>query len=206
MKLYYNPMSTNGRLAYVTAVHLGTQLETHVVEMAKGEHKSPEYLAINPNGKVPALVDGDFKLWESGAIAMYLCELAPRSNFYPTDAKGRADVARWNSWKLAHFGPAVGGIVWERFMKKVLMNQPADEAKVKASEEQFHLFAPVMNAHLETHQWLVNDTLTLADFTVGCPMTYAQASNVSLERYPHIKAWWDRLSQVSAWQKTAPKM
>jgi glutathione S-transferase len=206
MKLYYNPLSTNARLAVATINHLGTKVELQALDFQKGEHKAPEYLKLNPNGKVPTLVDGDLSLWECFAIATYLAEKAPPSSFYPTDARGRAEMNRWTSWKLAHFGPAVGGIVLENFLKPMLWKQASDQTKIDQSTEQLHVFAPVLNAHLEAHQWLVNDTLTLADFVMGCPLTYAVPGKVPLDRYPHIRAWYDRLSTIEGWKNSMPKL
>ena len=77
MKLYVHPMSSNARRAQMTAILLGTPIETVFIDLQKGAQRNPEYLALNPNGRVPTLVDGDFALWESLAIMEYVAEKYP---------------------------------------------------------------------------------------------------------------------------------
>ena len=101
----------------MTALHLGVQLELVLVDLAKGAQRSPEFLALNPNGRVPVLVDGDFVLTESHAIMQYLADITPGQTVYPTDVKCRADVNRWLFWNAQHFQPAVGVLNQERMVK-----------------------------------------------------------------------------------------
>jgi glutathione S-transferase len=98
MKLYINPTSPNVRRVRLTAAVLGLQLEEKKLDFAKGEQKNPEYLALNPNGAVPTLVDGDFVLTESRAIMQYLASKKPEMGLLPRDEQVRADVTRWQFW------------------------------------------------------------------------------------------------------------
>ena len=86
MKLYTNPLSPNGRKVTTVVHHLQLQLDVEVVDLSKGAQRTPEYLAINPNGAIPALVDGDLKLWESNAIAAYLADTSGDRSFFPEGA------------------------------------------------------------------------------------------------------------------------
>ncbi len=90
MKLYLNRMSPNVRRVRLTAAALGIELEERALDFAKGEHKNPEYLALNANGAVPTLVDGDFVLTESRAIMQYLASKKPESGLLPKDEGARA--------------------------------------------------------------------------------------------------------------------
>src|SRR5208337_2613528 len=115
MKLYGFPFSPNTWKVRAVAVHLGLPLEFALVDLTKGEQKTPDYLALNPTGRAPVLVDGDFKLWESVAILQYIASKTPNA-LWPNDARARADITRWQSWQLAHFGKeACEPLLFERF-------------------------------------------------------------------------------------------
>ena len=103
MKLYYFE-TINPQKACAVARYLDSPVEFVRVDLAKGEHKTPDYLAINPNGKVPALVDGDTKLWESNAIMCHLARKA-KSDLWPTDPIKQIEVLKWLSWNSRAFHP-----------------------------------------------------------------------------------------------------
>lgn len=204
MKLYYNPMSTNGRLAHVTAVHLGSQLETHVVEMAKGEHKAPEYLAINPNGKVPALVDGDFKLWESNAIAAYLADTSGDRGFFPEGA-ARYDALRWMFWEANHWSKALGVLTFEHLLKNMFNMGAPDEARVAAALNDVRKYSRVLNTQLTGRAWLLGDNVTVADFMIGADLTYAAMTGVPVDEFPELARWLSAINALPAFVATAPR-
>ncbi|HEX7438615.1 MAG TPA: glutathione S-transferase N-terminal domain-containing protein, partial [Caldimonas sp.] len=95
MKLYSSPISSNARKVRLAASMLGIPLELVNIDLGKGAQRTPEFLAINPMGRVPVLEDGDFVLTESAAIMAYLADAKPDSPLYPRDPKQRADVNRW---------------------------------------------------------------------------------------------------------------
>jgi glutathione S-transferase len=208
MKLYYSPISLNARRAWAPLLHLGLkdQVEMVLVDFSKGEHMAPAYLAINPNHKVPTLVDGDYTLWESFAIALYLAEKTPGQTLWPDTPRGRADVMRWVSWHMNHFGPVVGTFNTEHVVKPFLFKTAADPAALAKAEKDFATFAPVLNHHLEQRSWLAGDRPTLADFYVAAALSYEPASKIPLDPYPHIQAWNRRMLELPAWAETAPKL
>jgi len=116
MKLYGNPMSSNARRAYMAALQLGHEPEHIVVDLAKGAQKAPDFVAMNPNGKVPVLVDGDVVLWESIAIMQYLADKTPGQTLYPPDLVERARVNQWLAWTTAHWGLAVSQLNVENWL------------------------------------------------------------------------------------------
>jgi len=120
MRLYYHPLSSNSRRVLLTAYQLGLDLDLVAVDLTGGEHKRPDYLRLNPNGRVPTLVDGAFELWESHAIMQYLADQAPQQEIYPRDMAARADVNRWLFWSAYHFAPAAALIIKERVSKQIL--------------------------------------------------------------------------------------
>ena len=166
MKLYGFPASPNTWKVRALAAYLKTPLEFELVDLLKGAQQTPAFLAINPTGRTPVLVDGDFKLWESNAILQYLASKNP-TPLYPNDAKGRADVCRWQCWELAHWGAqACQPLTFENLVKKFVNLGAPDQAVVAKATEAFNKEAKMLDAHLARHKYLVNDTLTIADFTV----------------------------------------
>jgi glutathione S-transferase len=206
MKLHAIRASHNCRRVLATVAHLGLEVEVVEPDLASGALKTPEYLAINPNGKVPTLEDGDFKLWESNAIMQYLASQKPGNELWPDDAQKRADIVRWQFWESNHLSRGTGNITFERVFKPFVLKQEPNATEVEAAVKTFHRFAPVLNGQLEGRSFIVGDTLTLADFSVGADFSYAEPAQMPWEDYPHIRAWWARLQEVDAWKSTAPAM
>jgi glutathione S-transferase len=207
MKLYTFPPSPNGRKvdAVVRQLGIGSELETELINLGEGAHRRPEYLAVNPMGKVPALTDGDLVLWESNAISMYLCERAGDSTFYPKDPKKRADIARWMFWESSTWAPATGMITFENFVKKFFGGGEPDAAKVKEGEEKFHSAARVLEARLTGRRFIQGDDVTLADFALGAMLTYAGPARIPVGDYENVQAWWGRLNEIPAWRDSAAR-
>jgi glutathione S-transferase len=202
--LYLNPMSPNVRRVRLTAAVLGVALEEKRVDFARGEHKRPEYLALNPNGSVPTLVDGDFVLTESRAIMQYLAAKRPESGLLPRDEQARADVTRWQFWDAAHFSPQLGTLFFQQILKPMMHLGQADPGKVEESLANFRRFAAVLDERLRGRQYIVGGTLTIADLTVASSLMYAKQTDTPLAEFPNVLAWFSRISEMDAWTKTAP--
>ena len=205
MKLYVIRASHNCRRVLATAAHLGLEPEVIEPNMPAGELKQPAYLAVNPNGKVPALEDGDFKLWEGNAIMQYLAEQKPGNSLWPADTKARAKITSWQLWDGCHLSRGTSGLTFEKLFKPMFLQQQPDPAAVEQALKTFHQFAPVLNAQLEGNSYLVGNDLTLADFSVGASFSYAQPTELPVGDYPHIQAWLGRLNELEAWKQTAPQ-
>jgi glutathione S-transferase len=203
MKLYHNPMSPNVRRVRLTAAVLGITLEEHALDFAKGEHKSPAFLAMNPNGAVPTLVDGDFALSESRAIMQYLASKKPESGLLPRDEMARADVTRWQFWDASHFSPHLGTIAFERLLKAMFGMGEPNEAKITEALTHFRRFAAVLDARLAKSQYLVSNALTIADLTVASSLMYAEQAGVPVAEFPNVEAWFARISSLEGWKQTA---
>src|ERR1044071_8161505 len=120
MKLYGFSASPNTWKVRAFAAHLGIPLDYEFVDLTKGAQRAPDYLKINHTGRTPTLVDGDFKLWESTAIMQYIADRKPNS-LWPSDARTRADIVRWQSWQLAHWGAeSCQPLLFNRLVKKIL--------------------------------------------------------------------------------------
>ncbi len=204
MKLYYNPLSPNVRRARLTAAVLGIALEERKLDFTKGEHKSPEYLALNPNGAVPTLVDGDFVLTESRAIMQYLASKKPESGLLPRDEAARADVTRWQFWDASHFSPQMGTLGFEKAFKAMMGLGEPDVGKVQDALANFRRFAAVLNKRLEGKQYIVGNAMTIADLTLASSLMYAKQVEAPLAEFPNVQAWFSRISELDAWKKTTP--
>jgi glutathione S-transferase len=204
MKLYMNQMSPNVRRVRITAAVLGIELEEKKLDLAKGEQKNSAYLALNPNGAVPTLVDGDFVLTESRAIMQYLASKKPESGLLPRDEQARADVTRWQFWDSSHFSPQIGTVVFQRIFKPMMDMGEPDAGKVEESLANFRRFAAVLNKRLDGKQYVVGDSMTLADLTLASSLMYAKQAEVPLAEFPNIQEWFSRISDMDAWKKTNP--
>jgi glutathione S-transferase len=204
MKLYYFPPSPNTRKTHAVAIHLNLPIDLRLVNIPQGESHSPEFLKLNPTGRTPVLQDGETILWESTAIMQYLASQIPNS-LWPEDRVIRADIMRWQSWQLAHWHQACQPLQYENFIKPVFNLGEPDPQVVELATKKFHQEAIVLNTHLSKQEFLVNHTLTLADFSVASDLTYAVPGKFPLEEYPYIRAWYSRIEQLPAWQETAPK-
>jgi len=202
MKLYHNPLSPNVRRVRLTAAVLGIELEEVVVDFAKGEHKSPAYLALNPNGAVPMLVDGDFALTESRAIMQYLASTKPESGLLPRDEKERIDVTRWQFWDASHFSPVLGTIAFEKLMKPMMGLGAPDVAKIEENLKGFRRWAAVLDARLAGRDYVVGSTLTVADLTLASSLMYARQAEVPVAEFKNIDAWFNRISELDGWKKS----
>lgn len=206
MKLHVIDISPNSRITEATVHHLNLDVEIIRKDIFSGELDRPEFLAINPNGKVPVLEDGDFKLWESRAITQYLASKNNQKDFFPMDETSRSDILRWQFWEALHFNKAVATVTWETVAKPAMNLGEADEGIIEAGLKEFHQFAPVLEKHLEGKVFIMGEKVSLADFSVGSHSALIQSdhSRIPLVQYPNISAWIQRLDTVPAWKKTAP--
>ena len=203
MKLYHNPLSPNVRRVRLTAAVLGIELEEKVLDFSKGEHTHPEYLALNPNGAVPALVDGDFVLTESRAIMQYLASKKPESGLLPRDEAARAEVTRWQFWDSSHFSPQLGTLAYEKLIKGMMGLGEPDSSKINDALSNFRRFAAVLNQRLAGRQYVVGNGLTLADLTLASSLMYAKQAEVPLAEFPNIEGWLSRITALDGWKKSA---
>jgi glutathione S-transferase len=202
MKLYYAE-TLAPRKACAVAGSLGLQIDYVFVDLRKGEQTRPEYLAINPNGKVPSLVDGEKKLWEADAI---ICHLAQRAEpaLWPRSAPQQIDVVRWMSWNSQHLYRHAGSLYFEYLIKPwVGMGEP-DPSKVAEAQGFFRKHAGVLDQHLKGRKWLLGDDLSVADFSVAVALPYAKSAAMPLDEFPHVQRWHDQLNAFEAWRNPFP--
>jgi GST-like protein len=185
----YTAPTPNGWKASVTLEELEIPYEVHPVNILAGEQKRPEYLAINPNGRIPTIVDrdeGNFSVFESGAIMLYLAEKAGR--LLPTDRKGRSTVIQWLMFQMGGIGPMMGqaNVFYRYFPEKI---PPAIERYQNESRRLFE----VLNGRLADHEWLAGD-LSIADLANWCWVRTHRWSGVSVEGLDHLQRWLDAIN------------
>jgi glutathione S-transferase len=202
MKLYYSE-TLNPRKACAVAKYLGLPVDFVRVDLARGEHMTPDYLNQNPNGKTPLLIDGDLQLWESAAIMTHFAVKAG-SNLWPSDGAQQVEVLRWLSWDLAHFSRHGGALYFENYIKPALGLGEANAAVVAEAGKFFRRFAGVLDTHLATRRYLVGDQLSIADFAVAAVLPWAKEAKLPLEGFNHVVRWHDQLMELPAWREPFP--
>ena len=201
MKLYYSDV-LSPRKACAAARYLDVPIDYVFLDLSRGEHQQPDYLSINPNGKVPTLVDGDKVIWEADAVMCYLAMKA-QSDFWSRDER-QVDVTRWLSWSAQHFTRHAGALYFEYIIRKRFGLGPEDPAMVEESLAGFRRFAAVLDGHLENRDWLVGDAPTAADFAVAVTLPYAEPANMPLDEFSSVAKWHGRLNELEAWRNPFP--
>lgn len=195
MKLYDFAFSPNCRKVRAVAYELGLAIEPVHVDLVKGESRAAPLLALNPNGRVPVLVDGDFVLWESTAIMRYL-SAKQGGALVPQAARAQAEMGRWLAWQLAHLGPAMSKVAFERIVKRVTGQGTPDESIVAAASADFAQLTAVLDAALAaratTSEYLAGE-LSLADFALASHYSLACGCGLSLAAFPHVSSWLARV-------------
>ena len=200
MKLYLFSPSSRALAIVALKNHLALDCELKPIDLGRGDQLAPEYLALNPNKKMPTLEDGEFVLWESNAILFYMAAKRPESGLWPSDLKSQADVLRWLAWESAHWDAESCGMVsYEKASKAVLGLGPPDPAFIARGEQNFARFAAVLNNSLTGKTWLIGERLTIADFSVGGVVPSAKNMGLPIGEYPEITRWYKRLSALPGW-------
>ena len=142
--------------------------------------------ALNPNGKVPVLVDGDFVLWESRAIIRYLASTYTQPRLYPTDLKARAVVDQWSFWQAVHLGPAMQKVAFERVFKAKFNLGAPDEAAIASNLKDVTQFLAVLEGGLRGKDYIAGE-LSLADFELASTFMFREPAGMSLADVPSVR-------------------
>lgn len=171
------------------AEEMGLDCEQAQINFADGSNRTPEFLAINPMGAVPALVDGDLKLFESLAINLYLAKKHPEKGLWPATLEDEARVFQWTLWAATEVEPSASTIL---FHGALLPEEKRDAALRAAAETKIAKPLAVLNQHLEGRDYLLGATFTIADLNVAAVMAWLQVARLDLSAWPNLTAWMAR--------------
>jgi len=201
MKIYHDPITVNCRKVLAGMDLLGVEYESVKLDYFAGDHKKPEYTAINPNATMPCLVDGDFVLWESNAMLQYAADKAGPSAAYPADARRRADINRWHLWEASAWYPSCYTYLVENLVKPMTGGAP-DPAVLDAEQERFDRLAGILDERVSGRAFIMGDEPTLADIAVAAPMHLHFFQKLPLDPYSNLRGWIDRVEELPCWQRT----
>jgi GST-like protein len=192
----YTAATPNGHKVSIALEELGLPYSLRVLDLSANEQKEPWFLAINPNGRIPAIVDhdeGDFAVFESGAILIYLAEKTGR--LMPQDARGRSRVLQWLMFQMGGIGPMMGqaNVFFRYFPEKI---QPAID---RYQGEVRRLFR-VLDGHLAKHEYLAGD-YSIADIANWAWVRTHNWSGVTIDDLPNLARWRDQIRARPAVQR-----
>ncbi len=196
LKIYGSARSSAGR-CYWCMEEAGVPYETQEINFREKEHKSPKYLAMNPNGKFPTLVDGDFILWESMAINSYIAE-----NHMPellgTEKKEKALVQQWSFWSLAELQPPIIDI----FIQLVFVPEDKRSPEViEAAKDKLAPMIKVLDDSLSNGSYLAGDKFTLADLNAASVVSICDNIKYDISSFSNIQKWLGVISERPAFKR-----
>ncbi len=194
MKLFITPTSGNAWKVRLLLSMLKQPFETIVLDTKKKEHKSAEFLKLNPRGQVPVLEDGDKVFWDSTACLVYLARKHGGEQWLPTDAAGMAEVQQWLalSNNELHYG-----LQWGRGIKTGIRDI--------GSYEEYAVYGrsglAVLEGRLKSNQWLACGRSTIADLACYCYTSVSPEGGFDLGAHPSVASWVKRVEALPGWIK-----
>jgi glutathione S-transferase len=163
-----------------------------------GGNDTPEYRALNPNGRVPTIVDDGFVLWESNSCSRYLAAKHASGTLYPTDPQARGNGERWMDWQLTTMSPTLVPVFWG-----MIRTKPEDRDMAAIGEARKNLSAniAIVDAHLTSSTYMAGDDFTVCDIPLGITAYRWFAMDIEREDHSHFKRWYDLLCERPAFQE-----
>lgn len=190
LKLYDHNISGNCYKVRLLLNHLGVDYEKVNVDVLKGEQHRTEFAALNPNKKIPVLIDGDFVIWESNAILLYIGKKYSPTPIFPVDPERFGQVAQWLFYGKTTIDP---NLARARFMTRFVPEINRDEKELSSLREGSGSALNILEDHLAKNNFLAG-TYSIAD--IGCYpyVSMAEEGGVSLKPFPYVRKWCDRIS------------
>ena len=201
----YTAATMNGYKPVIFLEEAGVPYDLTFVDFSKNEQKAPDYLKLNPNGKIPTIEDRSERraIFESGAILWHLA--TKYGKFLPTEEVAKSEVMQWMFFQVGHVGPMMGQAMY--FQHIAAPHGQVELFSIKRYVDESRRLLEVMNTRLEGRDWIAADEYTLADMMLY-PWARAYVwARASVDGLPHLKAWFDRIDKRPAVQKalTIPK-
>ncbi|WP_411958520.1 glutathione S-transferase family protein [Paracoccus homiensis] len=201
----YTAATMNGYKPVIFLEEAGVPYDLTLVDFGRQEQKAPDYLKLNPNGKIPTIVDRaeGRAIFESGAILWHLAQ--KYGTFLPHDAVARSEVMQWLFFQVGHVGPMMGQAMY--FQRIAAPNGHDQPFSIKRYRDESRRLLQVLDTRLRGRDWLAGDEYTIADMAM---YPWARAypwARVQVDGLPHLQAWFDRIDARPAVQKalTIPK-
>lgn len=191
LTLYVHPLSAPALAAHLCVNTLGVECEVKTVDLMNGEQMREAYKKINPYGKVPALVDGDFSVSESGAIMRYLAR-REKSALYPSDLQGRATAEQWMDFVAHHIRTPFSRVQFNRMFAEKF-GQEKDEASIAFGLHILSTTLPVIEAEIAAQGYVGRSEIGLADILLLATLDPAEIIEVDLSPYPALTTWRENL-------------
>lgn len=188
MKLYEFAPTRSIRARW-TLQELDIPFESVEIRLPEGAGQTPAYLAINPAGKLPTLVDDDFVLTESVAIVVYLAEKYPQQGLLPSDLKQRAELNRWMLFAVTELEQPLWRIARNSFLYPEAQRQPSD---IEIAKGEFRKMAAVLEKHMQGRQFLVGDRVSVGDFVTAYTLDWGNEVGL-LDECPTLLAYMKRM-------------
>ncbi len=207
LQLYSLP-TPNGVKVSIALEEIGLPYEPHLISFGTNDQKSPEFMSLNPNGRIPAIIDPDgpggkpIGLFESGAILLYLAEKTGK--LMPTDAAGRYETIQWVFFQMGGIGPMFGQ--FGHFHKFAADKVANNSYPVERYRDESKRLLGVLEERLQGRQWLMGDAYTIADIATfpwvrGADVFYGGREMLEYEKSPAVMAWLERCIARPASQK-----
>lgn len=201
MKLYASPMSGSSRKVQMFCEEAKIPYQYCLIDLAKGAHHEPGFLALNPNGQVPVLDDGGFVLWESQAILRYLAMKHQALSWYPVDLKARGLIDQWMEWNTSRLAPECTKLLVNLFFAREKKNERI------AGEVQKTLakVLPILDHAFGGHAYVAGNTATLADLSIIPSISNLEMCRFDMRSYKHIARWYAGMKERASFKITSPK-
>lgn len=197
--LYHSPFSQHCRRVVSLLEEAGLPYEIRPVDMTRGEHRAPDYLAVNPNHQVPTLIDGDVKIHESNAILRYLCTKHRLDDWYPPSLPERARVEQWLDWAQCRMSRVVVDIV----LNSVFLAPNGNQEAIARAKQELPEVLSILDTGLQEREFLAAARPSIADLAVASNIHQLSMANLNLE-LPRSVDWYRRMVALPGYRRSLP--